>query len=50
LVRIASGTDATRASFATIFGAAEMTNMRVFIELEGADSPNPEYVTCAVAT
>jgi transglutaminase-like putative cysteine protease len=44
LVRIASGTDATRASFATIFGAAVMTDMRVFIALEGRDtSNNPEY-------
>ncbi len=50
LVRIGSGTDATRASFATIFGAAAMTNMRVFIELEGEDNASPEYVTSAVAT
>jgi transglutaminase-like putative cysteine protease len=51
LVRIGSGTDATRASFATIFGGAVMTSMRVFIYLEGGDTTDrPEYVTCAVAT
>ncbi len=50
LVRIGSGTDATRASFATIFGGAVMTNMRVFIDLEGNEQSNSGYVTCAIAT
>jgi len=52
-VRIGVGRDAADTSFATIYGLAEMTKMRVFIEPEqGADSRTeqlPEFTTSAIA-
>ena len=52
-VRIGVGRDAADTSFATIYGLAEMTAMRVYIEPEqGADSRTeqlPEFTTSAIA-